>query len=48
MGTVWKKTVIRDESCGQRQGAFLLPDIHYAHDLLWQEAKDKCIQDKGD
>lgn len=25
-----------------------LPDIHYAYDFLWQEAKNKCIQDKGD
>lgn len=25
-----------------------LPDIHYANDFLWQEAKNKCIQDKGD
>ena len=24
------------------------PDIHYAKDFLWQEAKNKCIQDKGD
>lgn len=25
-----------------------LPYIHYANDFLWQEAKNKCIQDKGD
>lgn len=25
-----------------------LPYIHYANNFLWQEAKNKCIQDKGD
>lgn len=35
-------------SCGRCQGTPFLPHIHYANDFLWQEAKNKCIQDKGD